>query len=94
MKACLERDARYFEVAEEVRPTMMESVNFLFRFNDAHQFLYDYETFERLLLAAGFAEVVRCKYRESTCPELVLDFKYPSREVMSMYVEAVAPPSR
>jgi predicted SAM-dependent methyltransferase len=89
MKACVERDARYFEVAEEVRPTMMESVNFLFRFNDGHQFLYDYETFERCLLAAGFAKAKRCKYLESELPELVLDFKYPSREVMSMYVEAV-----
>ena len=61
----------------------------MFRFNDQHQFLYNYEAFERALLVAGFAEVVRCKYRESDYPELLLDFVHPSREVMSMYIEAL-----
>jgi predicted SAM-dependent methyltransferase len=89
LRAVLQRDTRYFEVAEQMSPTIMESVNFLFRFNDAHQFLYDYETFERLLLVAGFAQVIRCKYRQSDCQELLLDFVHPSREVMSMYIEAV-----
>lgn len=88
MRACVERDARYFEVAEVVRPTAMESVNFLFRFDEGHQFLYDFETFERLLLAAGFARVERCRYGESSLAGLALDIRHPSREVMSMYVEA------
>jgi predicted SAM-dependent methyltransferase len=88
-RAYLERDAHYFDVAEQTWPTMVEAVNFLFRFNDFHQFLYDYETFERLLRSTGFSCVERCKYRQSSCPELVLDFVHPSREMMSMYVEAV-----
>jgi predicted SAM-dependent methyltransferase len=89
MRAYLERDAHYFGVAEQTSPTMVQAVNFLFRFNDIHQFLFDYETFERLLRSAGFSRVERCKYLESSCPELVLDFVHPSREMMSMYVEAV-----
>jgi predicted SAM-dependent methyltransferase len=89
MRACIEHDARYFEIAQQVSPTMMEATNFLFRFNDCHQFLYDFETFERLLLLAGFAKVTRQKYRQSDCPTLVLDVIHPSREVMSMYVEAI-----
>jgi len=47
------------------------------------------ETFERLLRSTGFSCVERCKYRESSCPELVLDFVHLSRGMMSMYVEAV-----
>jgi predicted SAM-dependent methyltransferase len=89
VRAYLDRDAHYFEVAEQTWPTMAESINFLFRFNDFHQFLYDYETFERMLRLAGFARVERCKYLESSCRELLLDFVHPSREMMSMYVEAV-----
>ena len=89
LRAAIQRDAHYFEVAEQVWPTIMEAVNFLFRFNDAHQFLYDYQTFERLLLATGFAQVTRGKYRQSDCQELLLDFVHPSREGMSMYIDVV-----
>lgn len=89
MRACVERDSHYFKVAEVERPTMMEAVNFLFRFDEGHQFLYDFETFERLLCTAGFSKVKRCKYGQSDIAGLALDLQHPSREIMSMYVEAV-----
>lgn len=87
-RAYLQQDAKYFEIAQQVRPTMMEAINFLFRFNDFHQFLYDFETFARLLRFAGFGSVTQVKYRTSNCPALVLDSVHPSREIMSMYIEA------
>jgi hypothetical protein len=40
-------------------------------------------------LKAGFSRVIRCNYRESENAELILDFTHPSREIASMYVEAV-----
>ena len=89
MRAHLARDNRYFDVSEISLPTRMEAVNLLFRFNDFHQFLYDYETFERLLRLAGFARVEKASYQKSDFPELVLDQIHPSREMMSMYVEAI-----
>lgn len=89
VRAYLDRDVEYFRVAEELTPTLMEAVNKLFRFNGFHQFLYDFETFERLLREAGFSRVIRCRFRESEVPELARDFDHPSRPVMSMYVEAV-----
>jgi predicted SAM-dependent methyltransferase len=89
MRAHLNRDTHYFEVGEQPHETMMMSVNHLFRFNDFHQFLYDYETFALLLRQAGFACVAQCKYRESERPELVLDYVHPHRPVLSMYIEAV-----
>lgn len=89
MRACVDGDLHYFEVAEVRRPTPMEAVNFLFRFEEGHQFLYDFETFERVLRQAGFGRIERCRYRSSTVESLVLDFEHPSREVMSMYVEAI-----
>lgn len=85
MRACVERDARYFEVSGQERPTMMETVNYWFY---SHRFLYDYETFERLLLATGFVQVVRSQYRKSEYQDLLLDLVQPAREVMSMYIEA------
>lgn len=89
VRAYLHRDTHYFEVAEETTPTLVEAVNKLFSFNGFHQFLYDYETFEALLRGAGFSQVIRCQFRQSEICELVLDCNHPSREVMSMYIEAV-----
>ena len=89
LKAYVAKDATYFEVAQEVFPTMMESVNKLFRFNGFHLFLYDFETFQKALLEAGFSAIERRNYLDSDIPELILDFKHPSREIMSMYVEAL-----
>ncbi len=89
MKAFVENDAEYFRRAEfpDLRP--IEAVNLLFRFNDSHQFMYDYELFRDLLLEAGFSEVRRCGYRESTVEGLAVDHVLDSRDVMSMYIEAV-----
>lgn len=89
MRAGAEGDSHYFKVLNESHPTIMTTVNHMFRFNGFHQFLYDYETFERTLLAAGFSKVVRCKFRDSEVRDLILDFDHPSREITSMYVEAV-----
>jgi predicted SAM-dependent methyltransferase len=88
MRACVERDKRYFEVGEQMHQTMMVAVNHLFRMNDFHQFLYDYETFAMLLSKAGFNKIKRCGYLQSECPDLVLDYVHPHREVLSMYIEA------
>jgi predicted SAM-dependent methyltransferase len=91
-RAYVAHDGRYFTVAAvevEALTTDVTSVNKLFRFNDFHQFLYDYETFRKLLTEAGFTQVERCAFRQSVVPELVLDQDSPSREVMSMYIEAV-----
>ncbi len=89
LRAYLDKDAGYFDLALETKPTMIEAVNKLFRYNGFHQFLYDYETFEKLLREVGFSKIIRCKFRRSEIPQLVLDVDHPSREVMSMYVEAI-----
>ncbi len=39
--------------------TPMQHVNHLFRDNGAHQYVYDAETLERMLIAAGFVELTR-----------------------------------
>ena len=88
-RAYVEGNLSYFEAANQIAPTIIQSVNHLFRFNDFHQFLYDYETFEEMLKRAGFSHVIRCRFRESDIPELVLDVDHPSREIMSMYIEAI-----
>jgi predicted SAM-dependent methyltransferase len=85
-RAYVARDKNYFEVSGIVRATTVESVNLLY---DGHQFLYDYETFEKLLREAGFSRVVRSSYCQSECPEIVLDMVQPCREMMSMYIEAI-----
>ncbi|SIT58126.1 hypothetical protein BQ8794_50228 [Mesorhizobium prunaredense] len=93
-KAYLNRDQRYFTESGITLSTMAESVNLLFRFNDFHQFLYDFETFKMLLERAGFISIEKCSYRESRAgPELALDHDAPGRELMSMYIEAVKPES-
>jgi predicted SAM-dependent methyltransferase len=55
--------------------TEPEQVELCFRINRAfrawgHQFLYNERTLRAMLLEAGFSNVVRCEYGESTHPEL------------------------
>ena len=69
--------------------SMIAVVNFLFRFNGFHQFIYDYETLEREFLKAGFSSVHRSAFRGSVTPELNLDLDLPDRAPQSLYVEAV-----
>ena len=67
--------------------TAMQAVNSLFRQRYEHQFLYDWQTMERMLASAGFAEVTRRKPGEGSCPALLIDDDKYVWE--SLYVEAV-----
>ena len=88
-RAYLENDTKYFHDGNMggLRPS--EGVNLLYRFNDFHQFLYDFETFERLLKEAGFSQVIRSSFLHSEIPGLVLDVNLPDRPALSMYIEAI-----
>jgi predicted SAM-dependent methyltransferase len=68
--------------------TPMEIVNSFFRQRYEHQFLYDWLTMEKVLLAAGFSKVSRSKWGENVhgFPIVLDDAKY---EWESLYVEAV-----
>jgi predicted SAM-dependent methyltransferase len=67
--------------------TAMEAVNSFFRQRYEHQFLYDWQTIERMLERAGFARVERLACSEGTVPELILDDGKYRWE--SLYVEAI-----
>lgn len=83
---------RYIDSPEELvarreGETAIEAVNSYFRQRYEHQFLYDWEAMRRMLLRAGFADVVRARCGEGANPALVLDDgKY---EWESLYVEAI-----
>jgi predicted SAM-dependent methyltransferase len=86
---------RYFDTPDEMVArrcigggTPMEIVNLYFRQRYEHQFLYDWSTMEKMLLAAGFETVSRAAFGQNGhCPPAVLDdAKY---EWESLYVEAV-----
>ena len=67
----------------------IEAVKQLFRFNDFHQFLYDFPLFHDLLLKAGFSKVDRRMFKTGRHPELLLDYDFESRDALSMYIEAI-----
>lgn len=67
-----------------------EGVNLIYRYNGFHQFIYDFESLEALLLRAGFREILRSTYGGSEILDLNLDSPGGDREVQSMYVEAIA----
>jgi predicted SAM-dependent methyltransferase len=66
--------------------TAMEMVNSFFRQRYEHQFMYDWQTLEHLLYAAGFSQVRRMAFGESAMGELGIDDPKYARE--SLYVEA------
>jgi hypothetical protein len=50
-------------------------------------FVYDFEAFQELMLAAGFREVIRAKYRQGRDQKLLVDREI--RAVESFYAEGV-----
>jgi predicted SAM-dependent methyltransferase len=71
---------------EEATP--MEHVNRVFRTYD-HLYAYDYETLSKILSAAGFSSINRCRHREGRDAKLLLDSD--DREVESLRVECIVP---
>lgn len=67
--------------------TPMINVNVAMR-EHGHLFIYDFETFRQILLAAGFSEVVRCSLNQGRDTRLLFDV--PEVEVESLYLEAIA----
>lgn len=70
--------------------TPMVSVNRIF-YQDrespfGHHTTYDFPLMQKLLLAAGFDRVTRCRFGEGTDPRLLVDT--PARQCESLYVEA------
>lgn len=82
-------DANYFRRGEHDNMLPIEAVKQLFRFNDFHQFLYDFPLFHDLLLKAGFSKVDRRMFKTGPHPELLLDYDFESRDALSMYIEAI-----
>jgi predicted SAM-dependent methyltransferase len=71
--------------------TAMETVNAYFRQRYEHQFMYDWPTLDQSLRRAGFADVVRSRFREpGGCSRLRIDD--PKYERESLYVEAWTAP--
>ncbi len=66
--------------------TRMDNINFHFRQGEEHRYAYDYETFELILIQAGFTDVRRRKFD----PEM----DSPRRERGTLYIDAATPSSR
>lgn len=68
--------------------TAMQAVNSFFRQRYEHQFIYDYETIEQVLLSAGFRAAQHLRYGlEGSNKDIILDdIGY---EPESLYVEAI-----
>lgn len=69
-----------------IEGSAMEAVNSYFRQRYEHQFLYDWETMQTMLLQTGFAEARQAAYGAGDCPDLLLDDAKYAPE--SLYVEA------
>jgi predicted SAM-dependent methyltransferase len=85
---------RYFDAPSELvawrgssNETPMEVVNSYFRQRYEHQFLYDWASLEKMLLRAGFDNILRVSFRHGVlCQAIMLDD--PKYEWESLYVEA------
>lgn len=86
---------RYCDAPDEIvawrgagTETPMEIVNVYFRQRYEHQFVYDWQTMEKMLSRAGFVVVCRSAFGHGReCPPIVLDDQKYDWE--SLYVEAL-----
>jgi|LakMenE18May11ns_1017448.scaffolds.fasta_scaffold9958929_5 predicted SAM-dependent methyltransferase len=68
--------------------TPIMSINRIFR-GHGHQFIFDYQTFERMLIKCRFANIKKESYKCGRDKNLLIDME--SRVVESLYVEASKP---
>ena len=69
--------------------TAMQVVNDFFRQRYEHQFLFDWQTLQKLLAESGFAEISLRAIGDGQCRDLLIDDEKYGWE--SLYVEAVKP---
>jgi predicted SAM-dependent methyltransferase len=65
--------------------TAMEAVNSFFRQRYEHQFLYDWQTLEKMLKRAGFTQVQRVEFGKGRAHEIIIDDQKYAWE--SLYVD-------
>jgi predicted SAM-dependent methyltransferase len=68
----------------------MEALSFVTQ-EYGHRSAWDFATMERFLASAGFTEIRRCAYRESSDPHLIQDKDARDRTMVSLYAEARKP---
>lgn len=88
-RAFVDRDASFWAQAAGAQAPYAAALNHLFRFDGFHQFLYDFETLEAIMLRSGFSRVVRSACMESSIAPLRIDIDEPHREVQSIYAEGL-----
>jgi predicted SAM-dependent methyltransferase len=80
-------DREWFRIAVPDCNSRGEGLNDIFR-NHFHRFIYDFQTLEVALRAAGFVAIQRSDHRASDIAELRVDQDEPSRVISNLYVEA------
>jgi predicted SAM-dependent methyltransferase len=80
-------DREWFRVAVPDCNSRGEGLNDIFR-NHFHRFIYDFQSLEAALRAAGFVSIQRSQHRTSDIAELRVDQDEPSRVISNLYVEA------
>jgi predicted SAM-dependent methyltransferase len=80
-------DREWFRAAVPGCNSRGEGLNDIFR-NHFHRFIYDFQSLEAALGAAGFVSIRRSEHRASDIAELRVDQDEPSRIVSNLYVEA------
>lgn len=71
---------------EENYISPMARINGIFR-NHGHQFIYDFDTMQKILEKTGFREIKKCSFMKGRDANLLHDTPY--REIESLYVEAI-----
>jgi predicted SAM-dependent methyltransferase len=70
--------------------TDMDIVNSGFRWKHQHFYMYDEETFRKLLEEIGYVQIQRYNFRESAVPELE-QLDSPRRRIATLYMEGSKP---
>jgi predicted SAM-dependent methyltransferase len=80
-------DREWFRVAVPNCNSLGDGLNDIFR-NHFHRFIYDFQTLEATLRAAGFVAIRRSEHRMSDIAEFCVERDEPSRMISNLYVEA------
>lgn len=91
IRAYVANDEAFFEEQRSHHPdwceTKLEHLMYALQQDGQHKYGYDFETAKKLLLKAGFVQVVDSQYNRSEFAELRVDYR---GENLSLFVDAIA----
>jgi len=89
VRAYIEDNKHFFNLVSPTIPDPVGGLNLMFRQGGTHQYIYDFNAMNKILLQNGFTKVFLSSYKKSFWSDLNIDTSKEQRIAESLYVDAI-----